>query len=146
MAFMPPESYSQQCGTHLHITPALSGVHVEGVCGSQRCCNIAHPMLVSSCAGLHPGEAFALESWKTQCRYTHVLKTDDDCYIRYPALVATLQQPPAGKAPGRTSRMQTQMSAVYKGARIATSSRIAHAKRPQTSLCSDAFLLEFSVP
>ena len=47
------------------------------------------------------------------CRYTHVLKTDDDCYIRYPALAATLQQPNTAEPDEGSSDMQ--MTGVYKG-------------------------------
>ena len=51
-----------------------------------------------------------------QRRYTHVLKTDDDCYIRYPALAATLrQQPPDDSSPPKKPHVQIQMRAVYKG-------------------------------
>lgn len=50
-----------------------------------------------------------------QCRYTHVLKTDDDCYIRYPELAATLQQLPDDTIPPKNPHMQAQMRAVYKG-------------------------------
>ncbi|CAK0738802.1 hypothetical protein CVIRNUC_001095 [Coccomyxa viridis] len=45
--------------------------------------------------------------------YTHVLKTDDDCYIRYPALAATLRQPETAEPDGGTT--QVQMRGVYKG-------------------------------
>ena len=55
-----------------------------------------------------------------QCRYTHVLKTDDDCYIRYSALEATLLQPPTGEAASKKAHMQMQMSAVYMGKRTLT--------------------------
>ena len=51
-----------------------------------------------------------------QCRYTHVLKTDDDCYIRYPALEATLRQPPRDNTLSpKKPHMHMQMRAVYKG-------------------------------
>ena len=43
-----------------------------------------------------------------------MLKTDDDCYIRYPALAATLRQPEAAEPDESTSQMQ--MRGVYKGA------------------------------
>ena len=43
-----------------------------------------------------------------------MLKTDDDCYIRYPALAATLQQPQLGKG-ARKESAGPQMSGVYKG-------------------------------
>ena len=48
------------------------------------------------------------------CRYTHVLKTDDDCYIRFPALAATLQQPKMTEPDEGT--LHAQMTGVYKGA------------------------------
>lgn len=43
-----------------------------------------------------------------------MLKTDDDCYIRYPALAAALQQPQLGEGAGKGSAAP-QMSGVYKG-------------------------------
>ena len=43
-----------------------------------------------------------------------MLKTDDDCYIRYPALAATLRQQETAEPDGGTT--QVQMRGVYKGA------------------------------
>lgn len=42
-----------------------------------------------------------------QCRYMHVLKTDDHCYIRYSALAATLQHPQVGEGARKGSGPQT---------------------------------------
>ena len=64
--------------------------------------------------GIRQNGASMREHFCCQCRYTHVLKTDDDCYIRYPALAATLQQPEIAGSNEGTSQMQ--MTGVYKGA------------------------------
>ena len=63
-----------------------------------------------------------------------MLKTDDDCYIRYPALAATVMQPPAGQAAMRKSRVQAQMSGVYKGVRTPITQPSVYAERLSTSL------------
>ena len=63
-----------------------------------------------------------------------MLKTDDDCYIRYPALAATVLQPPVGKAAVRKSRVQAQMRGVYKGVRSPGTKASAHAKKLSITL------------
>lgn len=82
-----------------HCKEPLQHVHSQpGSCDSgQAAGELSH--VISSVAAL--------------CRYTHVLKTDDDCYIRYRALVATLQQP----AVGSRRKPPPQMTSVYKGER-----------------------------
>ena len=81
---------------------------VHGDAGMRSSSQVPEPVM-----GIRQIEASVSESLCCWCSYTHVLKTDDDCYIRYPALAATLQQP--DKAAPDKGALHMQMMGVYKG-------------------------------
>ena len=78
------------------------------------CADALDPQVPELALGIRQDGASMRGHFCCRCRYTHVLKTDDDCYIRYPALAATLRQPDIAGPDEGTSQMQ--MTGVYKGA------------------------------